>query len=424
MSETVYILVGRGPDEAVIWMRASHQGGLKSHGRADDFADLVDKHPSLSDERVIALLPGECTALRLLQTPPRGGQAFLSAARYLLEDSLAEDIDDLHVAAGRRSTDGKEVGLCAAVRREIVEVWHDTFLAHGVFPDLLTADFMALPIFEGHADTPNDDAHFTAASQPGGGSLTIFSNQDGLVANGTAGGFALDPQTAISVLEDVIAAWQPGQIDFYTDYLDLQNSAARKVNKTDRADLQTLAQLISTGLEPGVIKSVPNFLTGQFGRKVDWKGAVLPWRAVGIAASVCAVLFFSGWIAEGMRSGKSAQRFTELSGQIHQNAFPEAQGANPVTHARQILSTQSASIGFDRLWAAFGNALTDIDGVQVESMTFNAAGPNMRVGVSVDSFETLNSYKQALAERGIIAQETRMNGNSAGQYTGDLIVEF
>ena len=113
MSQYLALLLGETPDAPVSWLQIEADGALSAHGRADGYQAFVDTladEAIVSDTTIVALRPGELTALRLLETPPRAQAQFLAAAGFLLEDSLAEAVDDLHIAVARR--DG--VGLSGA----------------------------------------------------------------------------------------------------------------------------------------------------------------------------------------------------------------------------------------------------------------------------------------------------------------------
>ena len=247
MTEQIYLLLGVTPSEPLTWMRVDEQGGLRSHGLNVSYQDFAKADIYTGTEKLIALLPGEYTTLRLLPAPPRGRGQLLLAAQYLLEDSLGEDIDKLHVATALRSdtllnvnsdqdtdqsvievgssesTEGTastgiqktqtvQRGLCLAVSKTILDPWARIFSQTDTFPDLFTADFMALSIAPmaqtRKGETPVKSAH---------SNLTLFAHQDGLIAHGLEGGFAIDMHTANEVLDDILERWDAGTISLFCD---------------------------------------------------------------------------------------------------------------------------------------------------------------------------------------------------------------
>ncbi len=410
MSANLYLLLGDTPDAPLRWLRVNDAGSLLANGIKQNFSAFAQTNIFTGEERLVALLPGELAALRLLPSPPRSRTQFLSAARYLLEDSVAEDIDNLHVAIATRNkvgTQSAQAGLCLAVSKSLMEHWHRVFLEEGIFPSLMSVDFLGLPYSNDTSD------HLE---------LSLFVHHDGLLANGSSGGLAMDLETAEIVIDDIIEEWSPDHINLYADKNAISLNDETRVMHHPEANLSTLAALLHQGTV--VANAIPNLLTGAFGRKINWRTEIAPWRGIAIAACFCAVAAFGAWALDGIRADRSANRYTDIARDIHQNAFPEVRNVDPVQHARQVLSTQVSDIGFLSIWLGFASAIEQHEGVQVDGFFFAGSGSDMRVTINVESQDSLNAFKATLEESGISAQEGRMNRNTNGQFAGELTVKL
>ncbi|MEL7015063.1 MAG: type II secretion system protein GspL [Pseudomonadota bacterium] len=434
MSDRLFVLLGETPEVPLTWLRVQADGRLAMRGQASDYATFANNPPA-REGAFVALLPGELTALRLLPTPPRGQAQFLSAAHYLLEDSLAEAIDDLHVCVARQGTSGQ----CLGIADDIMVAWAEAFRQTGLTPDILTADYFALPQRDSvapveeptnpmrgddgaqlGAEAANDDPSTDDNSAAPLETVIIFIHADGLLARGPKGGVSIDRLTAEAVLQPLLDQWAPDHIDLYTEVCPdfLRDHPALTLHTG--ADMNALAQLAGEAFTQRAV--VPNFLSGNYGRKTDWRAAVMPWRGVAAAAGLFAVVLSGAWLAEGWRNERQAERLASLTRDIHRNAFPQATTEDPVAHARRVLSASGGGVTFNALWVGFSGAVDGRQGVQVEHFRFVNGGRALQVGVLVDTLDTLGALKAALAENGIQAEEGAMNRTSGGLFSGELTV--
>ncbi|MBX3727042.1 MAG: hypothetical protein KF823_14125 [Xanthomonadales bacterium] len=97
--------------------------------------------------RVLGVVPGEHVGLHLVRLPARRPAELRQAVPFALEERLAEPVESLHFALGRRTGDGSvEV---AVVARERMRTWLDALGGLGLSVDALVADAHLLPREEG-----------------------------------------------------------------------------------------------------------------------------------------------------------------------------------------------------------------------------------------------------------------------------------
>ena len=107
MREYLFIRLDHNPSVEAAWVRVS-----ESSVKADSLLNEKTLEPaqgSLEQAaleaagcRVIVLVPGVDVVLTSAVVPSRNRQRIMSAIPYMLEDQLAEDVDSLHFAIGRR----------------------------------------------------------------------------------------------------------------------------------------------------------------------------------------------------------------------------------------------------------------------------------------------------------------------------------
>jgi len=412
----VFLLLSESPDDPLTFMRVDAGGRLLSRGECTGFADYVAKHAHEGDS-VIAFLPGELVAMRQMPSPPRGRAAFVSAARFLFEDTSAGDIDGLHVAVGRVGSGG----LCLGVDADIMAGWTAAFEEADLYPARLLPDYLGLPLPERDGTAPSDEE----GEPPDRVRATVFIHHDGLFANSTRGGFSTDRYTSDSVLEDIFRVWDAGLIDLYADKnIEGLEALAGEVRFHPPASIEALAALFhrALGASGTAGRQEVNLLTGIFAPRVDWMRSVRPWRWPAIAAGFCLVALLANWVIEGNRASREAERMRAHMAEIHREAFPDAGNADPVSHAREVLAAEGAGADFLSLWLRFADAIEEEENLQIDSLTFLDEGRVFRVSIRVDSQSTLDNFKLALAERGLTAQEGVLNRVSSAQFSGELTI--
>ena len=430
MSQSFFLLLGGHPDQPLTWQWVNDAGVLKGQGKSDSFAAFAQMDQLAGDERIIGLLPGEDVAFRVLPNPPRGGPRLQAAARFLLEDSIAEPIDEMHVCPVRAvfsnpgvdAASGFENGRCLAVSHAVMATWIEAFEASGVFPDFLTADFLALPFDDNPQpppDVPDDEEDQTDTTDMAS-ALTLFIHTDGILAHGHQGGFAMDRDIAELAAGDLIRNWKPDHIDLYAERIQPVFAGDAKVVHHDQVDMATLARLFFESFENS--KCVPNLLSGPYRRKINWRASLE--GTAGLAAGLAAALIFSIilWFGDGVRHRSLAQDYRAQATNVHAASFPQARNADPFQHARRVLSGSGQSADFLSLWTLTGEIIAEEEGVRVETITFTPDG-EARISIVINDVAVLERVKSAFRARGFSAQEGRLNEiTGTGQYNSELTV--
>ena len=96
------------------------------------------------------LVPGTDVLLAEPDVPVKAGAKLPQLVPYALEEQLADDIDDLHFAIGKRTGDSHRVPV-AVVTRALLDEWLATLRGAGLEPEALYADSELLPQNPGQA---------------------------------------------------------------------------------------------------------------------------------------------------------------------------------------------------------------------------------------------------------------------------------
>lgn len=98
--------------------------------------------PLPADSRVVAVAPAQAVTLHRVEVPARRGAELRQAVPFALEDRLAEPVEALHFALGRRTGTAVEA---AVVARSAIAAWLERLADAGLTPDSLRVDAQLLP---------------------------------------------------------------------------------------------------------------------------------------------------------------------------------------------------------------------------------------------------------------------------------------
>ena len=119
MNETLILLAGSTPEAPVQWAFVGESGIIEAD-TADSVADLAAITDRAAEARSIALiLHGECATMRALPVPPKSTAQFRAAASMLLEDELAESLENVHVVTTRHESGA---GISLAIKKSEMDI--------------------------------------------------------------------------------------------------------------------------------------------------------------------------------------------------------------------------------------------------------------------------------------------------------------
>lgn len=283
MAEFLVIRLGESVDDAVSWIVVDSQGTRRGNPGSGTLAEAAG---AALDRPAIVLVPG-AEVITLFANIPAKGARLLAALPYALEDQLAEDVDNLHFAAGKRDDNGRMP--VAVVTRERMDEWLQGLHEAGIYPQRM------VPEYHGLLRTPNTLSMLVLADRVmfNDGQETEFvipgiSPADALAATGILDATADDTGTAKHLLVYCDAALGDR---YEKDWALLRHELAEvDVNLLPDGALPKLAVTVASGA--GI-----NLLQGAYGEKTRVATTLRPWRH---AAALAAGLLLVGLVAKGV----------------------------------------------------------------------------------------------------------------------------
>lgn len=278
MAEFLVIRLGESAGDPVSWIAVDDRGTRRGHTSSGTLADAARE---VRERDVIVLVPAT-EVLTLSADIPAKGARLLAALPYALEDQVADDVEDLHFAAGRRGADGTLP--VAVVRHDKMEAWLERLEQAGIEAARI------VPENHGLARTPN--------------TLSMLVDEDSIMFN--------DGDAVQFVLPDV----SPGEALAATVVIDSSDDDASRhllvfcdaaiasrfekdwalmrhelssvdVNLLPDGTLPKLAVTVASG-------SGVNLLQGRYGAKTEFSGLFRPWRNAAMFLGAFVVLLLAG----------------------------------------------------------------------------------------------------------------------------------
>ncbi|MEO1136182.1 MAG: type II secretion system protein GspL [Pseudomonadota bacterium] len=397
MNEILILKLGASSDQPVQWAFIADSRLVLS-----DSAQSVAGLAAIADRAaraklVIAVLRGEQVAMRALSAQPKSQAQLRAAAGFLLEDELAENLDQMHVTVSRHETGA---GLAIAIKKPVIEDWLEALLEAGISPDFMSADFALLPMVEKRA--------VLAVSRK-----RIF----GVIG---LNGFALDRPIADELVPALLTEKNLTELVLY-GALDVSHAIPAEVmiDQHDTLEDEKLFLELLKGLA-----SAPNLLRGAYRKRRDWRATAGPWRRPAMLAAACLGALLVTDITASLRDIRLADQLSEETIALHQAAFPDAASADPRTHARQVLALSGGEASFLQLTNAVAQSVDSVNSVQIDRIRFNAERGEYAVNLRFSDIAEFEALKSVLEDRGVSAAETGGVRRTGGVYLGELRVSL
>lgn len=342
--------------------------------------------------RVIVLVPGAEVLLTQAQLPAaRSGAKLQQLVPYALEEQLAEDIDELHFAIGRRSATRTAV---AVVARRKMDEWLGLLKASGIEPAALYADSELLPANPSQA--------------------VALLEADSVIVRPPSGGVLILPLDALGeVLESTSDADAPARgLILYASPQEWERRAGEVEALRERfEDIQV--QLLPGDPLLLFARQLPtaaatNLLQGPY---APVSAAASGWRTWRVAAVLLAALVALRLIGQGLELVTLERlngRLDAAIDQVFHAAMPGTQDTEEARRRMQLRLQQvragEAGGGFLAALGALAEARGTTPGTRLEAVSFTSGVLDLKL--SAPSIETLNDLAQALERRGWQARVT------------------
>ncbi|SDS69723.1 general secretion pathway protein L [Halopseudomonas xinjiangensis] len=388
------------------WWRLDKEGSVLDSGESR-LAELRTRFPA---ERIRGLVPASAVTLYRVAMPVRRQAAIRAALPFALEDSLGQELEELHFVAGPRRADGRVAA--AVVEHENMQAWQSWFSEAGWRVEAL------IPLAALYVDQiPDNGLRVQMSPWP--------SAEEQLIAT------AADREPAI-IERSLASFWlQRTLAEREADDRQLELLGVT----ADRLGLGASDQIIESAQRPIPLapllarcsRPLPpmNLLTHPYASGV---GAP-PWRklrGVAIAAGILLAVLGAQVLSEWLVLSSERDRLQADINALFDRTLPDSRRVQPVTQFRQILdgaggqgASGTGSMG-PLLYEAL--AVTNAGG-KGRITQFRATPAEVEIELQLQSFADLEAIRESLAAKQGLRENLQGADSGAEGVTARLKIE-
>jgi len=360
------------------WVTVDASGQLTGSAGSCPLENLA---AMVAQRKLVVLVPSQKVLLTAVNLPIRNPAKLRQALPYALEEQVAEDLDKLHFAAGRRGADGSVPA--AVVRRRDLDQWLAALRAAGLDPAAIHAEQEAIPASP-TATVWLIEGDTCMVRRPGEQPIVVEgSSVDDFLLFGDPRAGAEDTSAHLTVYLG------PGeQTRFGSDLEALRD-------RLSSLDVKMLPGGAIAHLAAGVVKDPGvNLLQGAYGPRTGFEKLWRPWRAAAVLLLALVGVVIARDIVELFRLERmDAQLASEMDAVVQRI----------VNHRRQMesrLAAVRASHGgsdapFLKSLEALSRAVGTAPGTRVESLSYRNG--IMEVKVAAPSVDSLDAIQRSIA---------------------------
>jgi general secretion pathway protein L len=410
MADWLLLRLPRTPGSEVSWILADGRGSAITAPQTSPLAEIA---PRAAGRRVCVLVPSTDVLLAEPEVPVKAGTKLQQVVPYALEEQLAEDIDDLHFAIGKRAGDSLTTPV-AVVAHALMDDWLTTLKSSGITPEMMYTDSDLLPENPGHA-------------------VALLENDVIIVRPPVGPAISMPTDALTEALEIARHAGQTGEqsgrgLILYTGASEWQHFSPRIEKVRDQFD-GIKVQLLTGGPLPLFVQQLPiaraiNLLQGRYAqqnpRAVGWRS----WRVAAILLAALVGLHIAGKAGELFMLKRAEKTVDASIDQAFRAAMP---GEQSTINARKRMETRLATVrngggaGLLNALGAVVSARSAAPGTVVQSLSYRDGSLELKVAApDADSLERVN---QALSSNGWDAQFIGGNVVASGGYEGRVQIK-
>jgi general secretion pathway protein L len=284
--------------------------------------DTIPRHP----RPPLVLIPGTDVVLTQADIPSKQWKRIVQAVPYALEEQLAEDVEKLHFALGKREPLSGDIAVAVIARAQMDSYWQQ-LSAVGLRPTMLIPDILAVP-------------------KPADGWGVLYFDEVVLVRTGPQAGFAIESDCLGAALQMALIEHEnvpPQQIVVFSGTepaTALTELHALGIPVT----VETHEQGVLAWLAQGVIENKPlNLLQGGYRPQDKVATYLRPWRLTAALLILWGGLSVAKQWAEYQQLSQQRQALNAQIEKIYRDTFPQASKiVNPRVQMAQKLKTLRA----------------------------------------------------------------------------------
>ncbi|MGI2110911.1 type II secretion system protein GspL [Shewanella frigidimarina] len=376
MSERLFIRLGKSSEHPCSWLVWSEQEQeIIASGELSDAASLSTLAERAGNRPVDVLVPAANMTLTQIMLPEKGQRQALKALPYMLEESLATNVDNMHFVVGPR--EGEQLNV-AAVAHEQMQIWLEWLHHAGLKVKRIVPDCLALPL---------EQCRWAAMSV---GSEYLIRTSEG-------SGVSVPKAWSAFALPKLLIAAKPNDnesisVASYSD--DIVFEGVEINNKPLDLPMMVLAK--------GILNAPINLLSGIYKPKHEYSKQLLTWKNAAIVVMIAIVLALAN---KGIAIHQLNNQTTELQAQsemIFKQAVP---GVNRIVNMRSQMGSELRSMQgqgggaeFFEMLDGLKPAFSKVPELKPNTLRYEANRNELRMQVTAETYGQIDTFKELVSK--------------------------
>ncbi|WP_192889739.1 type II secretion system protein GspL [Vibrio bathopelagicus] len=404
MSEFLTVRLSSEPQSPVQWLVwSTSQQEVIASGELSSWEQLDELTPYAEKRSCIALLPGNECLIKRVEIPKGAARQFDSMLPFLLEDEVAQDIEDLHLTI--LDKDASHATVCGVDRewlKHALELFREANITfRKVLPDTLAVPF----------------------EEQGISALQI--EQHWLLRQGNYQAVSISEAWLPMFLQsDWVVASEEDQATTIFSYTAMPSD---DVQQQSGLEWQAKpAELVMSLLSQQAIISSVNLLTGTFKTKSSFSKYWRVWQKVAIAACLLVAVIVTQQVLKVQQYEAQAEAYRAESERIFRAVLPGKQRIPTVSYLKRQMNDEAKKYGGsgdgDSLlgWLALlPETLGQVKSIEVESIRYDGNRSEVRLQAKSSDFQHFETARVKLEEKFVVEQgPLNRNGDAVfGSFT-------
>ena len=312
--KTVFLRIGEDADSNVSWIGSDTD--KPSAGTLADAAEFCN------NAETIVIVPSTDVLLISADVPVQNQRKAIQAAPYVLEEQLAEDVEDLHFAYAHVNKEGRI--NTAVVSKKRLGRWVEILRQAGIEPSCLVPETLAVPYL------PN--------------TLSILVEKDlACFRSGRQAGYAADKQNLHLVLQNQLQPVNQSDDKFsqFQIYIEENSYLPENVELPEGTKITKIDPLLLMAREFNK-NNIINLLQGKYRKQNDWERILQQWKYPLAMALVLVFLKMTLFGVDFVQLKNESLALKRQAENIYLSTFPEAkQVVDPKKQMEQHLARLS-----------------------------------------------------------------------------------
>lgn len=421
MSEHLIIRLNNQSSDPIQWIVWSPENkAVIASGELSSSETLGSLTQYSVQRSVSVLLPSSDILLREVTIPEGAARQFQSMLPFIIEDDLAQDVDDLHIVILKKDNKTAQVAI---VEHQKMAKWISLLADAGIHTKRLLPDVLSLPF---HQD----------------GAAMVELNQQWLLRYGEYQGAIAEPEWLSMLLDGLVAhavqtadgivvkeekeQEQNDEVDDVPCYaLHSYSPCSIKIENTKH--IQETPELVMQLLAEGALTSKINLLSGRYRPQSSWRKHWRIWQKVILAFGLVMVAFVAQHVSEVQKLEQHSLALRAESERIFREIFPGKRKIPTMSYLKSQMKNEEARLqggsGGDDLLAWMSELtpyLVKVPQVKLQSLKFDGKRDELRLQASASDFPYFEQLTSELNTK-FDVEQGQLNKNQ-GQVFGAIII--